>query len=107
MTTQTEEIEARLKQERLFATSYPLFGAVALLLASIGLFGLMSYNVGRRTNEIGIRMALGAQGWDVLGLVMKESMMLVGIGIIIGLMVAVSFEGSFRAFSSVSRQPTP
>jgi predicted permease len=93
MTTQTEEIEGRLKQERLFATSYALFGAVALLLASIGLFGLMSYNVGRRTNEIGIRMALGAQGRDVLGLVMKESMMLVGIGIIIGLMVAFSVRG--------------
>src|SRR5262249_31359904 len=93
MTTQTEEIEARLKQEKLFATSYALFGAVALLLASIGLFGLMSYNVGRRTNEIGIRMALGAQGRDVLGLVMKESMMLGGIGIIIGLMVAFSVRG--------------
>jgi ABC-type antimicrobial peptide transport system permease subunit len=90
MTTQTEQIEARLRQEKLFATSYALFGIIALLLASIGLFGLMSYNVGRRTNEIGIRMALGAQSTDVLGLVMKESMVLVGIGVAIGLIVAVS-----------------
>jgi ABC-type antimicrobial peptide transport system permease subunit len=89
MTTQTEQIEARLRQEKLFATSYALFGMIALLLASIGLFGLMSYNVGRRTNEIGIRMALGARTTDVLGLVMKESMVLVGIGVTIGLVVAV------------------
>jgi predicted permease len=97
MTTQTEQIEARLRQEKLFATSYALFGTIALLLASIGLFGLMSYNVGRRTNEIGIRMALGAQSIDVLGLVMKESMVLVGIGVTIGLVVAVSASSLVRS----------
>src|SRR5262249_16632655 len=86
--TQVESIETRLSQEKLFAQAYALFGALAMLLASIGLFGLMSYNVARRTNEIGIRMALGAQKRDVLGLVLKESMLLVGIGIVIGLAVA-------------------
>jgi predicted permease len=88
MTSQMEQIDARLRQEKLFAQSYSLFGTIALSLASIGLFGLMSYNVGRRTNEIGIRMALGARGRDVLGLVMKESMMLVGVGVVIGLIFA-------------------
>jgi predicted permease len=85
VTTQVEQVEMRFAQEKLFAQAYALFGAVALLLASIGLFGLMSYNVARRTNEIGIRMALGAQRHDVLQLVMRESMLLVAIGIVLGL----------------------
>jgi len=90
VSTQIEQIERRFLQEKVFAQAYTLFGGLALLLAAIGLFGLMSYNVARRTNEIGIRMALGAQRRDVLGLVMRESMILVAIGVVVGLGIAVA-----------------
>ena len=90
VSTQMEQVERRFLQEKVFAQAYTLFGGLALLLASIGLFGLMSYNVAWRTNEIGIRLALGAQRQDVLGLVMRESMVLVAIGVIAGLAIAVA-----------------
>jgi predicted permease len=89
VSTQLEQVERRFQQEKLFAQAYALFGGLAVLLAAIGLFGLMSYNVSRRTNEIGIRMALGAQRGDVLGLVMRESMILVIAGVVIGVAVAL------------------
>ena len=87
---QTELIERRFIQEKFFASAYSLFGGLALLLASIGLFGLMSYTVARRTNEIGIRMALGAQSREVLRMVLSESMFLVAIGVIIGVGAGLS-----------------
>jgi ABC-type antimicrobial peptide transport system permease subunit len=89
VTTQLEQVELRFQQEKFFAQAYTLFGIVALLLAALGLFGLMSYNVARRTNEIGIRMALGAQRRDVLRLVMRESMLLVVVGVAAGLALAL------------------
>jgi len=86
--TQVEQVEKRLQQERVFAQAYALFGVLALVLASVGLFGLMSYSVARRTNEIGIRMALGAHARDVLRLVMRESLTLVAVGVVTGLVAA-------------------
>ena len=87
--TQMSQIERRYAQEQVLAQAYTLFGGIALFVAAIGLFGLMSYNVSRRTREIGIRMAMGAQREAVLGLVLRESMLLVGGGIVIGIAVAV------------------
>lgn len=90
ISTQAQNIERRFSREKLFAQAYAIFGGVALLLASIGLFGLMSYNVSRRTAEMGIRMALGAQRVDVVRLVMRESLILVGIGLIIGAAIGLA-----------------
>jgi len=90
ISTQSEQIETRLLQERLFAQACVLFGVLAGALAAIGLFGVMSYNVSRRTNEIGVRMALGARAATVLGLIMRESMWLVVGGVAIGLLLAVA-----------------
>jgi ABC-type antimicrobial peptide transport system permease subunit len=84
VSTQLEQVERRFAQEKIFAQACTLFGGLALLVASIGLFGLMSYAVARRTNEIGIRMALGAQRADVMRQVLVESMILVTVGVGIG-----------------------
>lgn len=89
MSTQLEQIERRFAQEQVFARAYALFGGLALLVASIGLFGLMSYNVTRRTTEIGIRMALGAQQHSVLQMVLRESLILAAIGVVIGVGAAL------------------
>ncbi len=90
VTTQMEQIEQRLVQEKLFAQAYAIFGGLALLIASIGLFGLMSYSVARRTNEIGIRMALGAQPQAVRRMVLNESMVLVVVGVVLGVAIALA-----------------
>jgi predicted permease len=90
MSTQTERIETRVGQERLFANAYSLFGGLALVLACIGLFGVMSYNVARRTNEIGIRMALGARTLDVTRMVLNECWLLIAVGVALGVATALA-----------------
>jgi predicted permease len=88
--TLAEQVDESLRPERLIAKLSGLFGLLGLLLAAVGLYGTMSYTVARRTNEIGIRMALGAQRGDVLWSVLKESLQLVMIGVVIGLPAALS-----------------
>ena len=86
--TFTEIIDRSISQERLIATLTTLFGGLALLLAAIGLYGVMAYSVLRRRREIGIRVALGAQPRDVLGLVLQQGLLLVMIGVGAGLIGA-------------------
>ena len=85
VTTQSERIEQRFAQEKVFAQACVLFGGLAVLIASIGLFGLMSYTVARRTNEIGIRMALGADCGAVVGMVVREGLRLIAVGLATGM----------------------
>jgi putative ABC transport system permease protein len=79
------QLDASLVQERLVATLSSTFGLLALLLACIGLYGVMAYDVARRSHEIGIRMALGASVRQVVLMVLGETLWLVGIGVVIGL----------------------
>ncbi len=88
--TQMSTLEQRYAQEKVLAQAYALFGCIALFVAAIGLFGLMSYNVSRRTREIGIRMAMGAESREVLSLVLRESMLLVAIGVVIGIAASLA-----------------
>jgi putative ABC transport system permease protein len=84
-----QQVDNAFSQQTMIAALTSLFGLVALVLASVGLYGVTAYSVERRTNEIGIRMALGAESGDVLGLVLREGGKLVLIGVAIGLVEAV------------------
>ena len=90
-TTLAEEVNNSLAQERLVADLSTCFGLLALILASVGLYGVMTYTVARRTGEIGIRMALGARRPQVLWMVLRESIELVAIGVVIGIPLVVAF----------------
>jgi predicted permease len=96
--TQTEQIDETILNERLFAKLTSFFGLLALGLACVGLYGTMSYTVVRRTNEIGIRMALGAQKRRVLEMVLKESLLLVAAGIALGLPIALATTRLVKSF---------
>lgn len=85
----SEHVGRSLVQQKLIARLSSFFGLLALLLACIGLFGIMSFSVAKRTNEIGIRMALGAERSDVLRLVMREGLVPVLLGIALGLPAAL------------------
>jgi ABC-type antimicrobial peptide transport system permease subunit len=87
--TQEELIDQLLFQERMIARLSGFFGILALVLACVGLYGLLSYEVSRRTREIGIRMALGAQRRGVLKLVVGRGIVLAIAGAIVGIGIAL------------------
>jgi predicted permease len=84
-----EEVDAVLVQDRLIATLSSLLGGLALVLASIGLYGLIAFGVVQRTGEMALRMALGAMRWDVVRMILLEALLLVLIGVAIGIPAAV------------------
>lgn len=84
MKTVGEQLDETLGTERLIAILSAAFGVLATILAAIGLYGVMAFVVARRTKEIGLRMALGARRSEVVWMVLKESMLLVGVGLAAG-----------------------
>jgi predicted permease len=97
VTTESQQIDRLLFQERLVARLSGFFGLLALMLACIGLYGLLAYEVARRTREIGIRTALGAQRRDVLRLVVKQGLSLALVGAVAGIGVTLGVTRYLKA----------
>lgn len=97
-TTVSELVSESLSQQRLIARLTSIFGALALALACLGLYGVMSYTVARRSSELGIRIAVGASRSSVLWLVLRQTLLLIGAGLVAGLLLSVL---SARAISTL------
>jgi len=102
--TQREQINATMQMERAFAALTAGFGVLALALACVGIYGIMAYSVAQRTNEIGIRLALGAQPGQVRSMILRESTWLTAAGIVVGVGAAL---GLTRLVKSMLYGVTP
>jgi predicted lysophospholipase L1 biosynthesis ABC-type transport system permease subunit len=87
--TMTDQVDASIVPERVIAALSEWFGVLGALLAAIGLYGLLAYRVSRRTRELGVRMALGARRSDLMRMVLREALGMVGAGVVIGIPLAV------------------
>jgi predicted lysophospholipase L1 biosynthesis ABC-type transport system permease subunit len=98
VTTLRDQVDHATSRERLLLSLASVFGGIALLLAAVGLYGMLAYAVTRRTREIGVRLALGAQRGSVVRSVLKESLVLVGAGLIAGVPLALGAGRLLRSF---------
>jgi predicted permease len=96
--TMSEQFDNNISQERMLTTLCGFFGVLALLLAALGLYGVMAHSVARRVREIGIRMALGARAGEVLWLILREVTLMVGIGALIGVPAALALTRLVTAY---------
>jgi len=95
--TMTEHIANQIAVDRMIAVLLSIFGGGALLLAAIGIYGVISYSVAQRTHEIGIRIALGAEQRDILKLIVGQGMVLVFVGAGIGLLLAFALTRALQS----------
>jgi predicted permease len=98
ITTLDRQIANSLKEQKMITTLCSIFGILALVLASIGIYGTMAYSVARRTTEIGIRMALGAQRGQVLWMILRDSVLLISAGLVVGFPLALAGTHWIRSF---------
>jgi len=98
MMTQSQVIDNTIVQERTFVDLCTAFAVLALVIACVGLYGTMAYAVLRRTNEIGIRIALGAERWQIIWMVLREVLVLVASGLAIGLLCAWSALSTIQSY---------
>jgi ABC-type antimicrobial peptide transport system permease subunit len=103
MIEMTDQIDSTIVPQRLFATLSTGFGALGALLAVIGLYGLLAYTVARRTHEIGVRIALGAESTDVMRIIVRDAMWMVIAGLAIG--APLAFWGKRIAASLITDLP--
>jgi putative ABC transport system permease protein len=89
---------------RVAATAFGLFGCVALLIAALGVYGLQTYEVERRTRELGIRLALGATNWEIKALILRQGLKTTAVALFAGLLLAI---GIGRLFSSMLYRQSP
>ena len=99
VTTISDQVDASIVPERLIATLSGLFGALGAVLAAIGLYALLAYTVARRTHEIGIRMALGATSGDVTRMVLRDALVMVCAGLVVGIPIALWSENFTVSFT--------
>jgi ABC-type antimicrobial peptide transport system permease subunit len=88
--TPRSQTEVFVAQNRIIATMFTIFGAVAIVLASVGIYGVMSFSVNQRTQEFGVRMALGANHRRILGMVLRQGVVHIGLGMALGLGIALA-----------------
>jgi ABC-type antimicrobial peptide transport system permease subunit len=98
VTTLENRLSETVAEPRFTMTLFALFAVLALGLAAVGIYGLMSQAVGQRTRELGLRMSLGARPSDVLSLVLGEGARLSGLGIVIGIVLAIAVARAFESF---------
>jgi putative ABC transport system permease protein len=88
--TPQSQVEVFIAQNRIIATMFTIFGAVAIVLASVGIYGVMSFSVNQRTQEFGVRMALGADDTRILGMVLRQGVVQIALGIALGLALSLT-----------------
>jgi ABC-type antimicrobial peptide transport system permease subunit len=96
--TLNSQIETALDQQKMITKLCSIFGLLALLLASVGIYGMLAYSVAGRTNEIGVRMAIGAQRRNVIWLILRDSLILTAVGVVFGLPLALSGTRWLKSF---------
>jgi len=88
--TPKQQIEVFVAQNRIIAAMFSIFGAVAVVLASVGIYGVMSFSVNQRRQEFGVRMALGAHDGTILGMVLRQGILQIAVGLMLGLAIALA-----------------